>query len=344
MSKRNQGFSLIEIMVVCALLGALSLVVMNLTQQSSKASSKFQFDTEINLITNEIHSTLSDPDKCLSTLTNAIPPAAPTANSPIITNIKGKYFISTDPLAPSNGYGNGNVKIESHTFSADPFPSNDGFLTIAFQNKNILKGTTGPTTVTRKINLFVDQDASGLITKCRSLSTSTTDIWSKTTPTSPDSFYMGKIGVGTTTPGATLDVAGDIRPGSTGITVGAACVNKGALANQLNATGVTPVFCSGNNTWKPVASSEVFTLSAGTHCDIGGGWGWRDNNSFCPAGTARTTAQCPPGSTAYGSGCYFNNSNPSSPYGTCGDSADECCFYVCTNKVCTLSGMTMTCN
>jgi type II secretory pathway pseudopilin PulG len=196
--KRKNGFTLLEIMIGAGLLAGLSLVVMNLTTQTTKSSAKYQFDTEVNLITNEINGMLADSAKCRTVLTNAVPPAVPTANITSPTSIAGKYLTAAGG-APAAGYGNGGVKIVSYSYSALPAPSNDGFLKITFENKTILKGSAGGNnTLVKNINLYVEQTAAGIITSCRSLSTASKEIWTK--GVGDVAFYDGTVGIGTATP------------------------------------------------------------------------------------------------------------------------------------------------
>ncbi len=178
------GFSLLEIMIVVALLAGLSLVVMNLTKQSNKTSAKLQFDTDITLSTNEMNAILSDPVKCLTTF-------ATTANPTSINN--GKFYTSESGLAPEAGYGNSGLRVLSYSLTGT---SPDGILTITFQNKNILKGSAGPDNVLKRINLYIE-GTPGAITKCRALSTSTTDIWTHGSATDANNiFYNGGVRAG----------------------------------------------------------------------------------------------------------------------------------------------------
>ncbi|MDD4973675.1 MAG: tail fiber domain-containing protein [Bacteriovorax sp.] len=194
--KNNRGFSLVELMIVVGMLGGLSLVVMNITKQSNKSSTKFQFDSDVTLTTNEINGILSDPAKCLTALGSTATP----------TNINGKYYTTASGSAPANGYGNSGLKITSYALTGIA-PA--GVLTIAYENKKILKGSTGPTSVSKIINVYIE-GAPGAITKCRSLSTSTTDIWSRGTG-SAIYYNGGNIGIGLTIPTTRLHVGGNLQ-------------------------------------------------------------------------------------------------------------------------------------
>lgn len=195
--KQNiHGFSLIELMVVIGMLGGLSLVMMNLTKESTKSSSKYQFDSEVMLITNEINGILSDPNKCLTTFTNATQAASPS--SPVLNatpaNILNPSSISGIPSTTKKysitggPYGNGGVKIASYSLDLASTP--DPLLTISFEKKLI----QGAGTIPKSIKLYVEKNAAGVITLCRSISTSSTEIWSH--GLGSDIFYSGGIRVG----------------------------------------------------------------------------------------------------------------------------------------------------
>jgi type II secretory pathway pseudopilin PulG len=193
---RASGFSLVEVVMVAALISGLSLVMLNISKQSNKASVKLQFDTDVTLATNEINGILSDPAKCLATFGSTATPS----------NINGKYYLSTVP--PGNiGYGNSGLKLTSYSLSGT---APNGVLTILYENKNILKGSSGPANISKKINLYIEKPSSA-ITKCRALSTSVTDIWTRGTAATDTNniFYSGGVRAGdetqTTTCNATTE-------------------------------------------------------------------------------------------------------------------------------------------
>lgn len=209
LKKNNRGFSLVELMIVVGLLAGVSLVVMNLTKQTNKSSSKYQFDSEIMLITNEINGILSDPNKCLTTFTNATQAASPAtpvlnATPANVTNPTGiaeipstarKYTLAGGP------YGNGGVMIASYSLDLAATP--DPLLTINFSKKAILGTGTTPKT----IKLYVEKTGPGVITLCRSISTASTDIWSRGTGT--DIFYAGGVRVGDETQATICDASSE---------------------------------------------------------------------------------------------------------------------------------------
>jgi len=220
----HKGFTLVEVMIAAAALAGLSLVLLNLTKQSTKSSVKYAFDTETNLTTNEIIGNLSSPAKCLLVLGGKNALSTPAG----ILHINDQYYVSSHTSAPANGYGNAGIKISNYSLAstATDLAFNVSYLNIIFENKKILGG---PSTVTQKVKLYVEVNGAKEITGCHSITKHTTDIWSR--GSSNIIFYPGKVGVGTTAPAFTLDVAGAINSSAT--ISGAAITATG----NMNATG-----------------------------------------------------------------------------------------------------------
>jgi hypothetical protein len=60
----------------------------------------------------------------------------------------------------------------------------------------------------------------------------------------------GYVGIGTTGPGVTLDVNGNVRPGRTGVSTGGACTGEGSFG--YDATAHAPVYCNQSSVWAAV--------------------------------------------------------------------------------------------
>ena len=106
-------------------------------------------------------------------------------------------------------------------------------------------------------------------------------------------------------------------------------------------TGTCPA--SGTGVWQNVQATcpkpaDVKVLSTGSHCDIGGPWGWYRNVSAqrCPVGTnpvnPAAVGGCPAGWAQFeDKGCYISNRD-SRRATEClnSDPNDECCVFTCS--------------
>lgn len=256
MLKSAKGFTLIEVVIAAAALAGLALVGMQLQKSNSKSTTKNSFDSETTLVTNEMVAILSDPDKCLATLGGRNAQSTTTG----INSINGKFNSIASGSSPANGYGNANLEIANYELNATPaeVASNNSKLNIIYKNKNILKGQE---TIKKSINLYVDVDGANNITKCRSLSSSSSDIWTR--GANGNIYYSGgNVGVNTNSPSVSLDVNGGIRPGSSGVTIGSACTGEGTFAYDI--AEHSPVYCASDSTWKKMGGGLNCTTRTGT--------------------------------------------------------------------------------
>ena len=69
---RDSGFSIVEITVAMGLLGALSLGVMKIMENSQKAAKNIENKDEISQFQNEINDILKNPNNCEATLGSRI--------------------------------------------------------------------------------------------------------------------------------------------------------------------------------------------------------------------------------------------------------------------------------
>jgi hypothetical protein len=262
LKQKANGFTLVEVMIAAAALAALGLVVMNMTKITSKSSLKYQVDSEVNLITNELIAKLSNPATCFAAL------GGKNAQSTLagISSINNQYYISTHPAAPSNGYGNASLKINSYQIiaTAAEVAGNNSNLIIAFQNKNLLKGTAGPAMISRRIKFYVEVVGAN-ISKCYSLANHTADIWTR--GGGVNIFYNGNVGIGTVNPLSKLEVAGSIKPG--GASMGAFCAGHPEGAMAYDTVIHTPVYCSNTGKWQAMGGNGFIVYGANPNCVIG---------------------------------------------------------------------------
>lgn len=280
--KKNSGFGLIEVLITVGILGGLALVGMQLTKNQTKSTVKNTFDSEVQLINSEINEILSDPERCLTTLggKNAVDEINCTPS------INGK-FKSISGGATAEVYGNANVSIKKYDLAATTteVAANESYLIINYQNKNILKGTSGAETIKKRIPLFVKVDAANKITECRSLASKTTDIWTR--GNNADIYYNGgSVGIGNSSPSSLLDVAGDIRPGNQTQAANCSSQNEGAL--RYNSLKKTMEFCNGSM-WSLMGLRMESGEGLVADTCVGGSVNYYENSFFCDGGVPART-------------------------------------------------------
>jgi hypothetical protein len=242
--KATKGFSLIGILVLASAVVSVGLVIMDMTKQSRKYSTKLELDTDIELISDEISAILSDPVKCKATFTSAAP-----------TDINGKYFIKTSPAAPSEGYGNSGLKIDSFILSEDTPPTPPyGILTINYQNKKFLKGNIGVANIAKTMGVYF-LGSPGAVTECRASEASSEAEWSYVNGQNVIlNSVINNIGMGMNSPKVKLDINGEVKVSKTGLLCN--LDSEGSIRYNSTPTPTTPPtpkrmeFCNGIE-WGP---------------------------------------------------------------------------------------------
>jgi prepilin-type N-terminal cleavage/methylation domain-containing protein len=252
MKWNNRGVTLIEIMVVSALLGGVALIVMNLTKDSFKSSTKYQYDMEVTSTVAEMNRILSSTDSCSKTFNGvtATNGASPTINKIWNTPPGGTIAVPTTPVVKyenvatnaSAAYGNAKLQIESFTLSnislavASPATtpaSNKGtaVLTIKFVTKKILNNSP-------QVQKIIKLDIETWVNTAAGPPAQTANKISKCTSASGSS---GGTGGGGKLIGLTDDLVSFLGVGAGGVTTngGASTVPLGNTGAGFNALHVT---------------------------------------------------------------------------------------------------------
>lgn len=315
-------------MVAAGLVGAISLVVINITKQSAQTTKTLETNSEMVTVLNEMRALLSDPNQCRKTLTGLN--ASNTVNavdSLIYTNKAGVDIQKFETLAanPAAKYGQGNIKIQNYSLSdAQTAVSVAGEettnLVVQFDRG---RGVQGNQLINKHIKLWVDVDGAGLINDCRSLSATSNLIWSRSNINQNDVFYSGgQVGINTSDPtdGFHLDVDGNSRVGANLEVVGSLTIGKNIVAGaplldiegevKLGDTGMV---CDAS---KEGTMRYNSTLNRMEFCN---GATWRrvggelqiDNctTSAWVIESATNLVECAPGKIATGAGLRVNGSD-----------------------------------
>lgn len=277
MKKSTLGFSLVELLIGAALLGGLALGFNSIMANMNKGNLKAQTDSEILLAFNEMVSILADPDDCIASLggKNAV-------NDTTVTKLKYK---TTDKFIVGTPFGNNDLKLSSYKISGYDAMASSAILTVFFEKKKLLGGGN----ISKKINLNVNLNGAGIITSCRSLATSSSELWERSSTIPSNIFYnAGKVGIGTNAPNTSLDVNGGIRPGDSSIVTTCNVSQEGV--QRYNRTLHVMEYCGGSPlAWlsmRPMECTIVETISGfSPKYASGGGYIFvAKGTPTCPAG------------------------------------------------------------
>lgn len=156
---RDKGFSLIEVLVISALLGSLILTSASLFDQHLKISNYQDFKFETRNLVYEVENNLSIGSSCdnslVSTATNVN-----QAHVPSISDSSGNVFVA-------EGQAVGNLTVASISTENDTVPAAGGpgliNLILTIESK---KQVLGNKTLVRKFPVKVEANAAGAIQNC----------------------------------------------------------------------------------------------------------------------------------------------------------------------------------
>lgn len=300
MKNNNTGFGLVEVIVAAGILAALGVVLMNLNKQSATTLVKSKVDQESLLVINEMVSILSDPVNCMASLggRNAETTVAGTITR-LVHKGQTKFAVNTES-------GDAGLKVLSYSLNASApgvsLATNTTNLSIHFERKKIQAGNGN---IIKNMRLHVEVDSSKNITNCRSLSSASTDIWSR--GNAGDIFYSGgRVGVGIDSPRGALEVIGGVRARKGGTSA----ADMSQVGYSFENDGDTGMFAEGGN--ETLGSSLVFKQDSGTALILKNSHYYGAPDCFDvqgPPGTSGSVATCPAGSVMQSGGGYCVDGN-----------------------------------
>ncbi len=266
----------------------------------TESQTQYSVMSEASLITNEMIAILSDPANCLASLGGK---DAATTNAGSILNMVQK---AQPRFQVNNAYGNGKIKINSYSLTAsDPdvgLATNTTMLHINFNRKATQPGAGD---IVKKIKLYVEVDGTNKITLCRSLSTASTDIWSR--GSGGDIYYAGgRVGIETASPTSTLQVAGGIRAAKGDTSAS----NASQTGFSFEEDGDTGMFAEGGSAH--TGSDLILKADGQAGITIKNGKYYGTPECFTvngPAGLGGSTATCPAGTIMTSGGAFCDNGN-----------------------------------
>lgn len=210
---RQLGMSLMEMAVGLAVLGAAGAAIMSTTTQGGKTAKTAVLKSEAAQLVEDISNLLGNTDSCTNSLT-----AMDAASTPGILELKDESGVVV--FNTTDSYGGSRLKFSSFELLDKPGLT-DGVAVVAGNSgtTNLMihfapvRGTAYESRgYSLRTKLSVVTDATGKITTCASVGSSTVSLWQRTPANPDDIFYsVGSVGVGEDDPQRELDVAGWIQ-------------------------------------------------------------------------------------------------------------------------------------
>jgi len=209
---RQNGLTLVELMVGIAILGIVGAAVMNISTMSSQSSAKFTHDTDVNYFVGDVTAHLADPNNCLETFKDPVTKAQLLTPSSIISRIYNDNAIPPVPVSmnrvlyakgdPNSApFGASHLEILGYEMPAPANPGDDTNLQLRIKGKAF--GRKGD--ILRDIAMDADWDFTTTpkkLLRCRSMAQASTELWSRGTGT--NIYYSGgTVSIGAISPSPT---------------------------------------------------------------------------------------------------------------------------------------------
>ena len=194
----SKGFTILETLIVVAIAGVAMAGVTAMIELISSGTAGQKFSYESHDMTEEIRTTLGDPNACLSTFqglaTNSIPTAMPNK-----LDFPGPV---KDKSGSVNVYEIGKIYFNSLKIR-DMFltnylftPPNSGTFSL-FMDFDALTKVSGSNSILSQTNISFTTDGSGNLASCVALSRATDGLWKITTGTNTNIYFAdGNVGIG----------------------------------------------------------------------------------------------------------------------------------------------------
>ena len=301
-NRQNQlGMGLVEVLMAIGLFSLIGAGTVSLITNSSKQQRGLVAKDAMREFGSDVRDLLANTEACKNTFNGLAFDATGTLT---VTQIKDGATPSTVRYNAGDEYVR-LLKFESlkvQAFIADNPAANPNLgKAKLFIHAEKVGDTLSAPKMHQVLALKVLKNAANQIIECSTLNGAGADLWSISTVDTNNIFYStGNVGIGTSNPTVKLEVNGSIKPGSAGITTGAACAPEGAIAYDLAAH--EPVYCSSTLAWTKIGGAAAPAAAGITSCPAGmnmvGNSGMRA--TYCIDANKRTGAYADAISTCHG--------------------------------------------
>lgn len=203
MIRRQEGFSLVEVLVAVGLMGSLGLAVSHLVKSTYSNQATLEANFEILSFAGEMSSILSSPEACLKSFAGQ-----DATNSKIVKIIdtKDRVRFETGKNLGASHAKISDMRLSDSDAAVEVVANSDGdtYLEVLFDRG---KASGGVQTKIEKLKIWVQTDSMKKITACRVISNGTDPIWKYSPTSSADIFFnSGRIGIGTDQPRQNLEI------------------------------------------------------------------------------------------------------------------------------------------
>ncbi len=211
MKTSHSGFSLVEVIIVTAILGILAVGATNFITSITKQQKGLQAKDQQRAITNEIRTLLTDKMACLSTFGSnnpTTPRPAPDSAGFSVTAIKNSAGVDQYTVGTNDKTG----LIRFDRFNVINFQPDAGFPNRGNVELRVSVSKVDDTQTVKElrpdiITLKIRRDGVGNIAECYSIGSQADGLWQISTADPNNIYYnTGRVGIGTDQPSAFLEI------------------------------------------------------------------------------------------------------------------------------------------
>ena len=280
----RRGMGLIQVLIVAGLLGFLGLAIASMLTSSLRGQRAIEVRDAVRLFETEILVHLANQAACTASLRNLNPKVPGTAVS-LLKRADDSAYVTVGDLVQNRMLKLSQMILS--TFTPDHVSAPLQGKSKLFLTLEPLGDPVGPKSFSREIILATTINSGDQLTSCSAISSSGSQFW-LASPLVTNGIYTGvdAVGIGTTSPSARLDVAGEVKFGSSGV----ACTAAREGQVRYNSVIKSIEFCNGSN-WTKAGSGlrvESGSNEVPNSCTAGSYVAY-ESAFFCTAGAPAKT-------------------------------------------------------